>query len=94
MSIRKLLLFFFACALMVPVSNAAQAARSALISVYTKRLARLAVDHRIPMAPAPISIMRAGGFDVSSPDGKCTNGAGSSADDAPPGRNGLKGKRS
>ena len=29
MSIRKLLLFFFACALMVPVSNAAQAAKSA-----------------------------------------------------------------
>jgi hypothetical protein len=29
MSNRKLLLFFFACALMVPVSSAAQAARSA-----------------------------------------------------------------
>jgi hypothetical protein len=29
MTIRKLLLFFFACALMVPVSSAGQAARSA-----------------------------------------------------------------
>jgi hypothetical protein len=29
MGIRKLLLFFFACALMVPVSSAGQAARSA-----------------------------------------------------------------
>jgi hypothetical protein len=29
MSVRKLLLFFFACALMVPVSGAGQAAKSA-----------------------------------------------------------------
>ena len=29
MSVRKLLLFFFACALMVPVSSAGQAAKSA-----------------------------------------------------------------
>jgi hypothetical protein len=37
------------------------------ISVYTKRLARLAVDRSTPMAPVPISTTRASGFDVSKP---------------------------
>ena len=79
MSVRKLLLFFFACALMVPVSGAGQAAKSAADKRLFERLTRPAV-HSIPMPPVPISTTRAVGFDVSSPDGKNTTGEGRRTD--------------
>ena len=60
MSVRKLLLFFFACALMVPVSSAGQAAKSAADKrLYEK--ARKACSAQYPYASRP-HINYAGGW--------------------------------
>ena len=63
MSVRKLLLFFFACALTMSVNGAAQAGSAADQRLYEK--ARKACSGpQYPMAPTPISTTRAAGFDV------------------------------
>ena len=73
MSIRKLLLFFFVCALMAPVSNAAQAAKSAAAKgPYEKGSQGLQWTAVPQWHPSPYQLRRRAGFDVSGP--KYTNG--------------------